>query len=161
MNAGANSDGYGGASWDEDSIRFGEILSLLLRHKWIIVVTALLSSLATFAWICTSRPVYVAQATLVLADAAALTTLTNGGLVVGSFIKVNAQEYMQVVGIATAAQTNQQTKEGSHQLRWSETARQKPATKRAGQATATNKAGPEPATSDAPRGYEEQRVNTI
>ena len=35
------------------------------------------------------------SATPILADAAALTTLTNGGLVAGSFIKVNAQEYMQ------------------------------------------------------------------
>ena len=53
----------------------------------------------------TAAGVFGDQHTLILADAAALTTLTNGGLVAGSFIKVHAQEYMQVVGIAVGTFT--------------------------------------------------------
>lgn len=59
-------NGYGEAPQEEPSIQLGELFTILFRHKWIVIVTTLVVSLATFAWIGTRQPIYKAQATLLL-----------------------------------------------------------------------------------------------
>ena len=59
-------NGYGEAPQEEPSIQLGELFTILVRHKWIVIVTPLVVSLATFAWIGTRQPIYKAQATLLL-----------------------------------------------------------------------------------------------
>ncbi|MFT5081789.1 MAG: hypothetical protein ACI84E_002456, partial [Planctomycetota bacterium] len=60
-------NGYGEVVQPEnETIRLGEIFSILYRNKRLIVaVTALVASVTLF-WICTLSPKYSAQATLLL-----------------------------------------------------------------------------------------------
>ena len=59
-------NGYGEAPKEEPSIQIGELFTILFRHHWIVLVTTVVVSLATFAWIGTRQPIYQAQATLLL-----------------------------------------------------------------------------------------------
>lgn len=67
-------NGYGEAPQvqEESSIQFSEIVATLFRHKWIVIVATMLSTLGTFAWIATRTPEFSARATLLLeSDASA------------------------------------------------------------------------------------------
>lgn len=61
-------NGYGEAPQEEPSIQIGELFTILFRHKWIVLVTTVVVTLATFGWIGTRQPIYQAQATLLLEE---------------------------------------------------------------------------------------------
>lgn len=60
-------DGYGEAL-ERDSIRIGEVVSILLRNKLLIATVALLTTAAAIVWVGTRTPRYTASATLLLEE---------------------------------------------------------------------------------------------